>query len=179
MQGLLEKLATLLNAATRVAVVGYYPILSDQSDPADMELRGLLELHGVATGSVFAGDEFSLSNIFPAIVANCIMFWQESNQALQAASDAANKTAQRDFAVFVKLPFSEQNALWAEHPLLWELNDFLSAEDEVSAPRGKACQLLYGDLVHLPKLLQCQRASTGHPNIEGAATIAATLLAAL
>jgi lysophospholipase L1-like esterase len=179
MQGLLEKLATLLPVTTRVAVVGYYPILSDQSDPADMELRGLLELHGVATGSVFAADAFSLGSIFPGIVANCITFWQESNQALQAAVDAANTTAQRDFAVFVKLPFDEQNALWAQHPLLWELDDFLFPEDEVSDPRGAACEVLYGDLVHLPKLLQCQRASTGHPNVEGADTIANTLLAVL
>ena len=61
--------------------------------------------------------------------------------------------------------------------LLWELNELLLPEDEVSDPRGAACGALYGDIVHFPKLLQCQRASTGHPNVEGAATIANTLLA--
>jgi lysophospholipase L1-like esterase len=52
-------------------------------------------------------------------------------------------------------------------------------EDEVSDPRAVACQALYGDLVHVPQWIQCVRASTGHPNVEGAALIANTLEAVL
>lgn len=180
MQGLLEKLATLVSVGTRIGVVGYYPILSDQSDPGDEELRALLELHGVAATPTMASAKLSIHDVVPTIVANCLMFWNESNVALQTAVDGANQTAKRNCARFVELPFSEENALWAQDPLLWELKaPLLAPEDEVSSSRGATCKAVFGGLLQLPKLLQCERASVGHPNVKGAATIADTLLGAL
>ena len=180
MQGLLEALAAkLAGREVRIAVIGYYPILSDQSRQTETQLRALLELNGVATSSVFAPEELSVGAFVPGIIANCITFWQESNRALQAAVDGANAAAGRNVALFVKLPFAEENAMWAPQSLLWELTPLLLPEDEVSNPRGAACAALYGDIVHFPRLIQCQRASAGHPRVQGAATIANTLLAVL
>ena len=180
MQELLEATAGKLTVpGARIAVIGYYPILSFQSGQTPIQFQSLLEIHGVATHSVLASSQFSLLDLVPQVIDNCLAFWQKSNVALQAAVDAANATLGRTTCVFVKLPFAEQNALWAPHSLLWELTPLLLPEDEVSDPREKVCQILYGDVVHIPQWVQCVRASLGHPRVEGAARIASAVLAAL
>jgi hypothetical protein len=180
MQELLEATAEKLTVpGARVAVVGYFPILSADSGESEAQFRTLLEMHGVATSSVIAGDSFSVSELVPQVVQNCLTFWNRSDAALQAAVDGANARLGRDVCVFVKLPFSEVNALWAPQSLLWEMTPLLEPEDEVSDPRGKACEVLYGDVVHIPQWIFCVRASVGHPNVAGAAKIADALSAAL
>ncbi|HEU5412725.1 MAG TPA: hypothetical protein VFW31_03165, partial [Candidatus Angelobacter sp.] len=95
------------------------------------------------------------------------------------AVDTANSTLGKSICTFVRLPFNEANALWADQSLLWELTPLLMAEDEVVGSRGHACEAVFGDLIHLPKLLQCQRASVGHPKVQGAAKIADAVAAAV
>jgi hypothetical protein len=181
MQALLVALAAKLTApGARIALLGYYPIFSSQSLAAsDDQFRSLLELHGVSTTSVISPATFSRSAVVPQIVANCLAFWNGSDTAFQAAVAAVNTAVGRAACSFIPIPFTEANALWAPHPLLWQLSPELSAEDEVSGQRGAACQILYGDVVHLPQWIQCDRASVGHPNVEGSAMIARTLLASL
>jgi lysophospholipase L1-like esterase len=181
MQGLLAALAAKLTAAgARIALLGYYPIFSSQSLAAsDDQFRSLLELHGVSTTSVISPASFSRSAVVPQIVANCLAFWNDSNTAFQAAVAAVNAAVGRAVCSFIPIPFTEANALWAPQPLLWQLTPALTAEDEVSGPRGSACQILYGDVVHLPHWIQCDRASVGHPDVAGSALVARTLLASL
>jgi len=180
MEDLLDATAAkLMLPNAQIAVVGYYPILSNQSGGSEKQIQSLLEMHGVATTSVIAADEFSMSNLIPAVVNNCLMFWNGSNVALQAAVDATNAKLGRPVCRFVKLPFTEQNAMWAPQSLLWELTPLLLPEDEVSGPRGQVCEALYGDVVHISQWVQCVRASAGHPRVEGAVTIAATLSSVL
>ncbi len=163
----------------RIAVVGYYPIFSNQSGATEMQFKSLLELHGVTSSSVIAEDTFSLDSLIPNVVDNCLTFWNKSNDALQTAVDAVNGKLGRNVCRFVKLPFTEANALWAPQSLLWELTPFLLPEDEVSDLRGNECEILYGDVVHIPRWIQCVRASVGHPNLEGAVRIAEALSASL
>jgi hypothetical protein len=180
MKELLEATAGRLTLPdARLAVVGYNPLLSGQSGETETQFRSLLEMHGVATSSIIADDEFSLSDLVPKVVENCLTFWNRSDNALQAAVNAVNGKIGRKACVFVKLPFEEDNAMWASQSLLWELTPLLLPEDEVSGPRGKVCETLYGDAVHIPQWIQCVRASAGHPRVEGAAKIAAALLAVL
>jgi lysophospholipase L1-like esterase len=181
MQALLLALAAKLTApSARIALLGYYPIFSSQSlAGSDEQVRSLLELHGVSTTSVISPATFNRSALIPQIVANCLAFWNTSNTAFRTAVAAANTALGRAVCSFVPVPFTEANALWAPAPLLWQLTPELTAEDEVSGPRGTACQILYGDVVHLPQWIQCDRASAGHPNVEGSALIADTLIANL
>ena len=180
MEELLEATAAKLTVpGARIAVVGYFPILSDESGETEEQFRSLLEMHGVATSSVIAGERFSVNALVPKIVENCQVFWKRSDEALQAAVDAANAKLGRDACVFVKLPFTEVNALWAPESLLWELSPLLLPEDEVSESRGQVCEMLYGDVVHIPQWILCVRASVGHPSVKGAAKIADALVAAL
>jgi hypothetical protein len=163
MQDLLVEIAgRLIPPHARIAVLGYYPILSNQSAQSESEFQSLLEMYGVATTSVLAADSFSLRDVVPPVIQNCMAFWRSSEVAFRAAVDSVNATLGRRACVYVPLPFAEENV-------------FLLPEDEVSCRRGSVCEALYGDLVHVPQWVQCVRASTGHPNVQGAAAIASTL----
>ena len=180
MAALLTTAAGQLTApGARIAVLGYYPILSSQSGGSETQMRSLLEVYGVATSSVIAQNQFSFSALIPTIVNNCITFWNYSNAALQIAVNTANAAVKKNVCAFVPLPFTEANSMWAPQSLLWELNALLLPEDEVSGPREKACEALYGDVVHIPQWIQCARASAGHPDVKGAQAIADALVAAL
>jgi lysophospholipase L1-like esterase len=178
MEDLLEEVAgKLVLPNGRIVVLGYYPILSNQSAGTEIQFRSLLEMHGVATSSAIAGDEFSFSALIPTVVKNCLTFWNSSDTAFQQAVDAVNAKLGKTVCTFMKLPFSEENAMWAPQSLLWELTPLLLPEDEVSDSRGAVCKTLYGDVAHIPQWIQCVRASAGHPRVEGAAKIAEVLSA--
>ena len=179
MADLLGNLAQRLNAGARILVVGYYPILSNSSNPGDeKQVRMLMEMHGVATSSVAMQTTLDIDTILPRIIENSLAFWKTSTESLTEAVDQTNHSSGRAVCAFVDPGFSETNALWAPDPLLWELSPELDAEDEVKILRDRACADSYGDLVHLPEWGQwfiCCRASVGHPNVRGAAQIAAAL----
>jgi lysophospholipase L1-like esterase len=169
----------LVKPTARIAVLGYYPILSEQTKFDDAKkAQMLMESHGVATGSGALGKQPDPAALVPAIVANCLAFWKASDTALAAAVHAVNTQVGREVCVFVASPFTEANAAWAPDSWVWELSDVLDAQDEVKDLRDMACDKLYGDVVDLLTWIKCDRASVGHPDVEGAAQIAAALVAA-
>ena len=176
MTALLEDLASRLKPSGRLLVVGYFPILSHLSSPAnEKQPRLLMESHGVATSSVAMETTVDINAILPRIVENCLAFWTTANEGLKDAVDQANRSLSRAVCSFIDPGFTEANSLWAPDPLLWELTPELEAQDEVKSLRDHACQDAYGDLVHLPQWGEwytCCRASVGHPNVRGAAKIA-------
>jgi lysophospholipase L1-like esterase len=164
----------------RVVVPGYYTILSSDSthftDKAQLFM--LLEMNGVAAGSLALSQSFDSLQLLQTVVENCHEFFVRSTAELANAVVQANhQFGGNPKFTFVPLPFTDENAVFASHPLLWGLKRNLEAEDEVVAERRPQCDLVYGH--NLPKLIQCQRASAGHPNVEGAAKISASILAAL
>ncbi|MGD0156163.1 MAG: hypothetical protein ABSB50_08695 [Terracidiphilus sp.] len=180
MERFLCKLVSLVKTEARVLVVGYYPILSGQSKPLDeKQPRMLMEMHGVATSSVAMNTTIEIGSLMPRIVENCITFWQASAKSLKSTVEAVNTAAARPICFFVDPGFTEENALWAGDPLLWQLTIELDAEDEVKALRDQECGSCYGDLVHIPEWGEwytCCRASVGHPNVAGAAKISSQFM---
>lgn len=149
----------------QVLVVGYYPILSYQSDPSGIEAF-FSAAHGVSFSPLFNADLFR-----NAIVDHCLSFWKLSTQSLQWAVEQANNNVGAQRAIFVDSGFSEANAAYGPSPFLWDLDldDFLAPEDEVAAPRRVACDASPKNIF---EKLECYRASAGHPNVAGAARIA-------
>jgi lysophospholipase L1-like esterase len=180
MTKLLGRLASkLVKPGARIAVVGYYPILSGESNfENEKQPRILMEMNGVATSSAAIERTFDVTTLVPQIVTNCLAFWTASTVSLKAAVDKVNADLGVTKCSFVDTTFSETNALWAADPLLWELSATLDAEDEVTELRDRACDARYGDLAHIPEWgqwYQCDRASVGHPNVRGAARVAVAL----
>jgi hypothetical protein len=180
MQDLLIEIAgRLTQPHARIAVLGYYPVLSNKSAQNDAQLQSLLEIHGVASTSILAPNSFTLGDFVPTVVRNCLTFWRSSDIAFRNAVEAVNTHLDQPACIAVPLPFTEENAMWAPHSLLWDLNTLLLPEDEVAELRSTECEALYGDLVNIPQWIQCVRASAGHPNVLGSALIATTVEGAL
>lgn len=172
----------LVKPGARIAVLGYYPILSPQTKFDNMkQAQMLMESHGVATGSAALGAQADPAGLVPSIVDNCMTFWTVSDASLTAAVAQTNAALGRNACVFVASGLMEANSLWAPQAELWQLNAALDAEDEteVKTLRDRACDALYGDVVHLLTWIKCDRASVGHPNVNGATRIAAALAATL
>jgi hypothetical protein len=179
---LLQIGAAITKPGAKVVVPGYYIILSpDSTHFVDKnQLFMLLEVHGVATGSFALATSFDPKLLLRSVTANCHEFFVRSNAELAAAVAGANQQfGGKPKFIFVPLPFTDENAIYGSHPLLWGLRLDLEAEDEVARSRKPQCKLVFGDVLHFPKLLECERASAGHPNVEGAAVIAQTILNAL
>ncbi len=165
-----------------VVVPGYYPILSPDSTHFGhpLQFQALLEMHGVTAGVTSIGVPFETGALAGPVVRNCLEFWHSSDEQMDTAVAAANAQCNgTPRFIFVRVPFKEENAVFASHPLLWGLDEFLNAQDEVRETRKPQCDAAFGDIADLGNLLECYRASAGHPNVEGAQVIASSILASL
>ncbi|MFC5860819.1 hypothetical protein ACFPT7_00775 [Acidicapsa dinghuensis] len=170
----------LMKPGAKVAVMGYFPIVSPLTKfDNERQPKMLLEMHGVPTTSSVTGASANAEQLIPAIVANSMAFWQTSTACLKDAVAKTNATLGREVCVFVESPLKEENALWAPQGQLWQLTWDLNAEDEVKSIRDAKCSDLYGDVVDAFPWIICDRASVGHPNVEGTARIAQSLKAAM
>jgi hypothetical protein len=146
----------------RIVLLGYYPILGENSDKPSIPF--LLKARGIPHADLLLASDAAISD--PRDLA--VQFWKESDQWLSQAAAEVNKTqAGNNRITYILPPFQEQNALFESDPWLWGL-DFgsgLAPEDEVADQRRDECVL------RVPRLLDCQeciRASVGHPNATGA-----------
>lgn len=178
MQALLLHIADrLTRPEARIVVLGYYPILSRQSRyPGRRHAHTLLQTHGVHAPRLIPEPVVSTETMMSRVESNCLAFWRDADAAFAKAVDAANTQLGGNRCLFVPLPLTEENALWAPASLLFELTPELEAEDPVRAGRNAACALTYPRVLHPFKRIQCDRASAGHPNVAGAARIAAALV---
>jgi lysophospholipase L1-like esterase len=170
MLGLLQTVAARFsNPAARIIVTGYYPIISDQSDPPCV--LGFLGIHGIAPPP-FVEKNF----VIEAVIDRCRQFFQESTADLRrAVADAGDARI-----AYVDAGFTDANSVFAPKALLWGLavDLDLSPVDEVADQRHKSCDAAFNEFQVLERE-QCYRASAGHPNVDGARQFANQILAAL
>ena len=170
---LLELLtATFKNA--KIIVVGYYEMLTEQSE--DDYIRVLLK----ALGKVPVGVPADLLIVAfrplfkRRLLTNCDTFASASLAALQQSADEVNShlTGKR---VFVLPPaIGNEHAAFSVDPWLFGINDDLSAEDPLAHIRAEECKCAGPSRT---EVLTCKKASMGHPNPEGAKAYAEAMLA--
>jgi hypothetical protein len=159
-------------ANARVLVLGYYPVLSQQSQPRGVEAIYSL-VHGVKFAPLFDPTLFRKE-----IVENCLRFWKLSTGLLRGAVEQVNRAAGEGRAVFVDCGMNEANAAYAPQSLFWEIdfNDPSKTPDETAAERFAACELVAeGEL----QKYQCRLSAAGHPNVAGAAKMAEQCIQAI
>jgi len=168
---LLLKLTAQTFPHAKIFVIGYYPILSDRSDPLK-----IASLFGAVQGTQFS-PLFAPEVFRNVLVENCLNFWRQSLAAMEEATDTANQELGALRCVWVDSGFDVANACYADRPFLWEVDvdpfRLFPAEDEMRHTRAPLCEL------HVANPLDrftCERASAGHPNIAGARQIANRLL---
>lgn len=177
-----DDLKTLLESVARkfpqaqIIVLGYYQLISDDSDLA--LLGALLIAAGVWVGGAIGGVAFGVVGAAEkaTIAANCLTFATQSKRAMQAAVDETNAELGATRLFFADPGFGPQNAALASAPLLFGINADLSPQDNlVAGARALACEVAGAHRTDVPV---CKRASMGHPNAIGAQRYADAILAA-
>jgi hypothetical protein len=156
----------------RIVVTGYYPIVSELSDPLGVEK--LLSIHGIALPP-FANVE---GDVFEPVVHRCQEFFDQSTSELKRAIVDAGDARIR----FVPTGFTDSNAIFVPRTsLLWALDvdDGLSPLDPVAGVRHQSCNLAHPSPIEVFAREHCYRASAGHPNPGGAERFCAQILASL
>jgi hypothetical protein len=142
-----------------VIVLGYYPIVSDQSDVT------LITLLIAALGGVLGG---LLGTVAKArAVQRCAIFASDANANLGRAVDALNASNPLDgqARAFLAVPaFGPENAVFAPNPFVWGLDADGSPQDPIAGAREMACRVITDTIGRQ----ECDRASAGHPNVRGA-----------
>ena len=167
--------AAVPGEAIPILVVGYYPILNHDSSLD--RYPDLLESYALPVGEPFTllSDEEKAKRWLGS-VGNCLTFWHESDACLARAVEKFNRQSVTNRAQFVKLPFAEENAVFASKPWLWGVDATLQPEDEVVHERRDACRVTERGRI---ARFMCDRASVGHPNVTGAEIMSQRIASAL
>jgi lysophospholipase L1-like esterase len=146
------------NPATKILVLGYYPILSDSSSLSG--IAPMASLYGVNSGN-FIGW-----NPWRKVIDNAALFYNYSDELFEKAiAKASGADAHRNRIILVKPFFRPQNAAFAAEPWVFGIRlPQLIPEDDMAEERQTAC-LVQPDLGKREFAL---RASIGHPNRWGA-----------
>ena len=176
-----DSMRLLLNATVRrfphttttIVATGYYPILSKRSTP--FRIPRLLVIHGLQP---VPPQTMTVASFYDLIVERCLLFWKESTECLRRAVSEVNATLPAPRILCVDPGFAEENAVFADDPWLWGLNNDLSPQDEVAASRHASCDAAIPWFDGLARE-QCYRASAAHPNVRGASMYADGIKAAL
>lgn len=167
---LVQTAAKFLNAT--IVATSYYPILSDDSDTAGIEV--MLVAAGLSAAALPGGILAGAS--IPQIRTNCRAFHDLSTLAIATAVEDANEEAGTTRILFADPRFTSRNAALAPEPWVYAVNGDLSPQDHIVAPsRAVACSLNRDRT----DVFQCERASVGHPNPVGALKYAEAIVAAL
>lgn len=154
-----------------IVLVGYYPILSSESQP--FRIPFLLSVNGIGLPLFLPNDL-----LFSKIVDQCDVFWHESDAALRRAVADSNTDTGSAGAIFVSPGYTVHNAVFATDPWLFGLNGDFSPQDEVVLARRSSCIAAIPELDALGRE-QCFRASAGHPNRAGVRAYANAILASV
>jgi lysophospholipase L1-like esterase len=174
--GLLPEVLDRFSKA-RVIVTGYFPILSERSDP-DLLHRFLqshfISIPSVSEAEIAIGNTLGLDRnaIMDKVVLLAKTFWQESTTAIQKV--VAEAKSPRLGAAFA--PFTPANSALADDPWLWGVTALLEPQDPMADTRRPLCDAAETDIL---KRFICHRASAGHPNLEGARQFAQAILKTL
>lgn len=175
LRDLLEEVLETFPSAT-VVVPGYFPLLTDESEPPPLEAiertLGIEELT--------PGDYPVLGTLWDQVERRARFFHRYQLWMLSRA--VASVLAPGRLVVFAHPGFTPENAIWGDEPLVFGPLD----DDPARNVRIPACQLVHGsasgsasslfDTLFDIELVRCKIASTGHPNRAGARRYAETAL---
>ena len=162
-------LTKLSDQDSRIVVTNYFPILSEDS-VNDVGIDRLLNLQRLTVGThvSFNLPGMTRSFIVSQVVDQCLLFWRESNTALNAAV----RTFASGQVLFADNGFKEENAMFATRPLIFSPLQ----TDPMEAERRGICNACENNIFKLPF---CLKAATGHPNVAGATAYARAIGRAL
>jgi hypothetical protein len=173
MTTLLRRATTAFPNAT-IAVVGYFPVISTQSD-VEMIARYLFKAmkvpHPVHFGMVNPFSKQFLKVMRKKMAQRSELWVAESNRALKKAVHAANAAFKKDRIFFVETPITANTCFATKATMLWATNEDNLPADEMYSTRVVECPKAFGEIKyhHYGKhtVRMCELAAIGHPNLDG------------
>lgn len=183
-----DKLYELLRFAVesfpnaRVAVLGYYPMVSKRSSTHAV-FNAVLEMFSFPRFSKPFLNNFLTSPILKMMrqkVINRSRFWAE-NSALEQRKAIAriNSDFGAEKAIFVPSPITDASCVGTKNSLLWGMAKKGRTNDPYYDRRRAACRTELAPLIKNKEIDYsvrfCELAGVGHPNVEGAKAYAASI----
>ncbi len=168
MTALLADTILLAFPAAITVVTGYWPIISEQTDP--LKITALWHLFPAL--GIPPWEEFAAHLLKP--LADQSSAWADaSNETLQASVDSANPPGQRR-AIFVSVPWAPEHCYAAPQTWLWTIGDHDPAQDHRLV---EWIEVVASGRLH--PSIECPFASAFHPNPQGAQAYCDAIVAAL
>lgn len=163
------------NPDAKIAVVGYYPIISPRSSRSAV-FNGWLEtlnipswLQGLANNPLMRPLLFG--RLFKKALIRSRIWASDSDRQLEFAVAQHNKRVGREQAIFIRSALTEENAVETPNTLLFRMRKNGTVEDPLFSKRKADCRAAFDDLKRVtgiqnsPK--RCTVAAIGHPNSAG------------
>lgn len=173
MTGLLEKTASAFPNA-RIAVIGYFPIISTKSDVKQIArylFKAIKFPHPLQLGFTNPASRQFLKIMRKKMADRSAMWVSRSNDAFRNAIGSINSTLDSDRILFVETPITGETCFATKRPLLWQTDHDNRPADEMFAARRSECSKAFDEIKyqHYGKLTvrMCELAAIGHPNREG------------
>ena len=170
-----------------IGVVGYFPILSPQTNTGKL-FNGMLEAYGFPRFfKPVVNNPLVRPLVFKKMKKKAIVrsrIWiADSDLHLQAAVNKFNTDQRKPRAVFIKGPVTEENCFETPNTLLSRMGKKGRVDDALYAERKAQCNEALPELkkttgIEYPMRF-CEMASIGHPNIEGAKAYTESIKAVL
>lgn len=168
------------------AVIGYYPLLSDQASTKKV-MNTFLELYKFPRAFKFLINNIIGKQFFKGARDKAIRrsrIWTEnSGRELRKAVERVNARFGRRRAVFIESPITEENSFATKEPLVWNMGKNGRSEDPFYDVRHRECKEEIRELEESTDIKYpirfCELAGLGHPNPQGAKAYAEAIEAAL
>jgi lysophospholipase L1-like esterase len=155
-------------------VVGYFPIFSPKSDTAKA-FNSVLEAFAFPRPLKLFANNVLIRPFFRIVKKKAInrsrVWFEDSNRELQTAVNRLNEKTGKQRAVFVKSPFTEDEALETPNSLLFRMKEKGRINDYLYNERLIECKKVLGNLRKSTgikqSIRQCEIAAIGHPTPEG------------
>ena len=167
--------AARLHPEATIAVVGYFPMISPQSNDTRL-FNSWLEARKTARFLKWMLNNPIMRKVYFKKVGNKAMhrarlWFEESNRHLDSAVNDFNSRSSQPRAVFVKSPLTEENAVEAPNTMLFRMGKHGVSDDPMYSERKADCDKALPELrrstgLDYP-LLFCEVAGVGHPNPAG------------
>lgn len=188
-----DDMLDVLNHAARlhpeavIAVLGYFPMVSPQSNDTRL-LNSWLEAQSTPRFKKWLMNNPLARKLFfqkigDRAIARSRLYQEESTKQLQAAVDDFNKNFERPRAVLVRSPLTEDHSFETPNTMLFKMGKKGIPEDPMYRERDADCNASLTELkrttgIDYP-IRFCEVAGVGHPNPQGARMYANAVIAAL
>ena len=183
-----ERMSELLENAARIfpnaliGVLGYYPIITSHT-PMKTIVNDVVEIYNSPRWIKPLLNNKLIRQFFRRyrrkMIERSRIWFEDSTVELKRSVENLNAKFAEQRAVFIELPFGEENGYGAKNTLLWNIAKKGRGADDLYADRKIECRETL-DLLREKTSLKfrtrvCELAGIGHPNIEGAKIIAQSI----